>query len=51
MAPIKITVEGVGGVKLSTDAALDKWLENKKVQCLIDSDGDEVVDFGTLNDG
>eukprot|EP00339_Tiarina_fusa_P003020 CAMPEP_0117010082 /NCGR_PEP_ID=MMETSP0472-20121206/8983_1 /TAXON_ID=693140 ORGANISM="Tiarina fusus, Strain LIS" /NCGR_SAMPLE_ID=MMETSP0472 /ASSEMBLY_ACC=CAM_ASM_000603 /LENGTH=304 /DNA_ID=CAMNT_0004712537 /DNA_START=75 /DNA_END=989 /DNA_ORIENTATION=+ len=51
MAPIRITVEGVGGVKLSTDAALDKWLENKKVQCLIDSDGDEVVDFDSVVDG
>lgn len=51
MAPIRIIVESVGGVKLSTDAALDKWLENKKVQCLIDSDGDEVVDFDSLVDG
>jgi len=51
MAPIRIAVEGVGGVKLSHNAALDKWLENKKVQCLIDSDGDEVVDFDSLVDG
>ena len=40
MAPIRIIVEDVGGVKLSSDAELDKWLENKKVQCLIDGDGD-----------
>ena len=51
MTPIRITVEGVGGVKLSTDAALDKWLGKKKVKCLIDSDGDEVVDFDSLVDG
>ena len=51
MAPIRITVEGVGGVKLSTDAALDKWLGIMKVQCLVDSDGDKVVDFDSLVDG
>lgn len=48
MAPIRITVEGVGGVKLSTNAGLDKLLKNKNVQSLIDSNGDEVVDFDSL---
>lgn len=51
MTTKKITVDTVGGVKLSTDAGLDKWLENKKVQCLIDSEGDEVVDFDSLVHG
>jgi len=51
MALIRIIVEGVGGVKLNTDGALDKWLEKKQVQCLIDSDGDEVVGFDILVDG
>ena len=49
MSPTKkITVEGVGGVKLSSDAALDKWLGNKGVECLLDEEGDEVVDFESL---
>ena len=47
----KITVEGVGGVKLSTDAGLVRWLSRKGVDCLRDSDGDEVVDFESLEDG
>ena len=51
MAPIKITVEGVGGVKLSTDAELDKWLAMKQAQCLIGSDGYQVIGFASLEDG
>ena len=51
MAPIRINVEGVGGVKLTTDAELDKWLTNQGVDALLDSDGDQVVGFATLVDG
>lgn len=51
MATIRIRVDHVGGVKLSIDAELDNWLENKKVQYLIDSDGDEVVGFASLVSG
>jgi hypothetical protein len=51
MAPIRITVEGVGGVKLSSNDELGRFLENKKVQCLIDSDGDQVYGFDSLVDG
>ena len=50
MAPKKITVDGVG-LKLSNDRELVRWLHNKKVQCLIDSDGDEIGGFETLEDG
>ena len=50
MAPIKITVEGVG-VKLGSDAALDKWLDRKGIRCLLDGDGDEIVDIESLVDG
>jgi hypothetical protein len=51
MAPIRITVEGVGGVKLSSNDELGRFLEKKKVQCLIDSDGDQVYGFDSLVDG
>ncbi|KAG7338768.1 serine/threonine protein kinase-like protein [Nitzschia inconspicua] len=51
MAPIRIDVEGVGGVKLTTDAELDKWLTKMGVDALLDSDGDQVVGFATLVDG
>jgi hypothetical protein len=44
-------VEGVGGVKLSSNDELGRFLENKKVQCLIDSDGDQVYGFDSLVDG
>ena len=47
----KITVHGVGGVKLSSDAEFDKWLSKKGVECLLDHDGDEVVGFASLVDG
>ena len=51
MVPIKINVEGVGGVKLTTDAELDKLLTNQGVDALLDSDGDQVVGFATLVNG
>ena len=52
MAPINISIEGVGGVRLSSDSALDKWLDKNKVQCLINKDGYQVVDFDSLeNEG
>ena len=51
MAPIRINVEGVGGVKLTTDAELDKWLSKQGVDALLDSDGDQVVGLATLVDG
>ena len=52
MTPKKIIVDGVGGVKLSSDAALDKWLEKKGVDCVFDAeDGYQVVDFESLVDG
>jgi hypothetical protein len=51
MAPTKITVDGVGGVKLSNDSELDKWLNKKEVECLVDSKGDEVGGFDTLVNG
>ena len=47
----RIAVEGVGGVKLSNDDELDKWLNKKSVECLRDSDGDENVGFESLVDG
>jgi hypothetical protein len=51
----KITVEGVGGViggvKLSTDAELVRWLSKMGVDCLRDRDGDEVVGFASLVNG
>ena len=51
MATIRITVKGVGGVKLSNDAELDKWLGTQSVACLIDSDGDQVVGIQSLAPG
>lgn len=38
-----VTVDGVGGVKLSNDNGLDKWLNNQGVECLVDSEGDQVI--------
>jgi hypothetical protein len=51
MAPKKITVHGVGGVKLSNDTELDKWLDKKEVECLVDTEGDEVGGFCSLAQG
>ena len=48
MAPIRITVEGVGGVKLSTDAGFDKLLTRYGVNSLLDIDGDQIVGFESL---
>ena len=49
--PIRITVEGVGGVRLSNDAELERWLGKKGVECLINEEGDEVVGFASLAAG
>jgi len=51
MAPIRIKVEGVGGVKLNGNEDLRAWLERRGVQSLVDSDGDHVGGFATLVDG
>ena len=50
MASKRIIV-GVGGVKLSSDGDLERFLEKKNVECLIDSDGDAVYGFDTLENG
>eukprot|EP00978_Attheya_sp_CCMP212_P021676 scaffold63644_cov46-Attheya_sp.AAC.1 len=51
MAPKRIAVDGVGGVKLSNDNELDKWLNKKGAGCLIDREGDEIVGFESLMNG
>jgi serine/threonine protein kinase len=52
MAPTKrIVVKDVGGVKLSSNEGLQKLLENKNVESLIDDEGDMVLDFESLEDG
>ena len=51
MATKRIVVEGIGGVKLSSDAEFDNWLKRKGVACLIDDEGDEIGGFGTLVNG
>jgi len=51
MASKKITVDGVGGVKLSNDNEFYFWLSKKHVESLVDSEGDEVVGFESLTDG
>eukprot|EP00543_Licmophora_paradoxa_P006270 CAMPEP_0202449134 /NCGR_PEP_ID=MMETSP1360-20130828/7887_1 /ASSEMBLY_ACC=CAM_ASM_000848 /TAXON_ID=515479 /ORGANISM="Licmophora paradoxa, Strain CCMP2313" /LENGTH=54 /DNA_ID=CAMNT_0049066961 /DNA_START=13 /DNA_END=174 /DNA_ORIENTATION=- len=51
MAPKKITVRGVGGVKLSSDNEYEKWLTKNEVQCLLDNDYDQVGGFESLVDG
>lgn len=51
MAPIRITVEGVGGVKLSTEKEFDKWLKSEGVKCLLDDDNDKIIGFESLVDG
>ena len=48
---IRIIVKGVGGVKLSNDAELDKWLGIQSVACLLDDDGDQVLGFQSLAPG
>ena len=35
----KLTVEGVGGVKVSNDNELDKWLNKHKIDFLLDGEG------------
>lgn len=50
MVTKKITVGGTG-IKLSHDADVEKLLDRKGVQCLVDSDGDEIFGFESLEDG
>ena len=50
MAPKKITVEGTG-IKLSRDGELIQLLDRNGVKCLIDSDGDEIFGFDSLENG
>jgi hypothetical protein len=50
MPPKKIKVDGVGGVKLSNDYELNNWLIRKKGNFLVDSEGDEIGDFESLDD-
>ena len=47
---MKITVEGGGGVKLSSEERYKELLVTNGIQCLLDSDGDQI-DFGLLVDG
>lgn len=42
---------GVGGVKLSNDGDLERFLQKKNAACLIDSDGYAVYGFGALEEG
>ena len=51
MATKRITVNGVGGIKLSNDAEFDKWLGMQSVACLLDNDGDQVLGFQSLVTG
>jgi len=46
-----ITVDGMGRVKLSNDAGLDKWLRAVGIQCLLDDDGINIIQFELLEDG
>ena len=50
MAPIKITVEGIGGVKLSSENGYNNWLQRHGVVSLIDADNYQA-DFESLVDG
>ena len=47
---MRIIVEGVGGVKISSEERYEKWLARNGRQCLLDSDGDQI-DFGFLVEG
>ena len=51
MATKRITVNGVGGIKLSNDAEFDKWLGMQSVACLLDNDGDQILGFQSLVTG
>lgn len=51
MATKRITVNGVGGIKLSNDAEFNKWLGMQSVACLLDDDGDQVLGFQSLVTG
>mmetsp|Transcript_153 Transcript_153/g.251 ORF Transcript_153/g.251 Transcript_153/m.251 type:complete len:123 (+) Transcript_153:3-371(+) len=51
MAPKKITVEGVGGVKLSINSEYKDWLNRRGLLCLKDSDECEIADFQSRLDG
>jgi hypothetical protein len=50
MPPKKIAVDGVGGVKVSNDKELDKWLIIKEIDGLVGSEGCEVGGFESLVD-
>lgn len=50
MAPKKITVDGVGGVKLSSESGYNNWLQRQGVIALIDTDNCQT-DFESLVDG
>ena len=47
---MKITVEGVGDVILSSDNGYEKWLKKKGIQCLL-FEGAEVPAFEDLDGG
>jgi len=48
---IRIIVKGVGGVKLASEEGYHNWLKRQGVVCLLDNDGDQVVDFQSLAPG
>ena len=50
MTTKKITVDGVGGVKLSSENGYNSWLQRQGVVALIDADNCQT-DFKSLDDG
>ena len=50
MVTKRIIVEGGGGVKLSNDSGLVKFLKAKGVECLVNDGNAEVYEFESLVD-
>ena len=45
---IRIIVKGVGGVKLASEEGYQNLLKRQGVACLLDDEGDQVMDFQSL---